>query len=223
MWIGTPQVVMEVIAAAGPHGGCLSPDARRSTPGLEEREMGSVRGGFGIVLLSGIILCTAAGVRAQDLQPSLMSYDFGNVPVGGSETVTFDLFSGGPTAVWVYLLGFTPTPVDPPSGEPFASPHYGIWSLGPFSFNPATYPILPWEHPAGNHMFVDVTFAPPAPGDYSTYLHVFSNDSIDPPGMYAFFPLQGTGVPATVPAPGAAALVLLGTTAVTGLRRRRAL
>mgnify|MGYP001770321203 CR=1 FL=1 len=63
-------------------------------------------------------------------------------------------------------------------------------------------------------------FTPPSPGFYSEYLGIFSNDSIDPPGMYAFLPLEGTGVSATVPVPGALLLGGVGA-AIVGLVRRR--
>ncbi len=77
--------------------------------------------------------------------------------------------------------------------------------------------------PQGKHVTVDVSFTPPGPGYYSTYLGILSNDSILPPGPNAFFLLEGTGVPATVPALGALLLAGLGIGAAGGLRRRRML
>ncbi|MBP7050146.1 MAG: hypothetical protein KBE65_03950 [Phycisphaerae bacterium] len=93
-------------------------------------------------------------------------------------------------------------------------------TLGAFSFDPATHPILPVASPPGSHDFVDVIFTPLAPGDDRAYLFIQSNDSVLPPGPVAFLLLEGTGVPPTVPVPGAALLTLLGASLVGCLRRR---
>jgi len=167
-----------------------------------------------------MVLGSVAAVHAQDLIVSPTSWDFGNVLVGNSEMVTFDLLAGEPTHVWVYVISLHETPADePPEANPNGFPDPS-WSLGPFSFNPATYPALPVEHSVGNHILVDVTFTPPAPDDYLAYLYIHSNDSIDPPGVHAFFRLEGTGVPVSVPAPGAALLCLIGVVASRRAVRR---
>ena len=105
----------------------------------------------------------------------------------------------------------------PPMGDP-------VYTLGAFSFTSVEYSrepfFLPLETPEGEYVRFDVTFTPPSPGFYSEYLGIFSNDSIDPPGMYAFLPLEGTGVSATVPVPGALLLGGVGA-AIIGLVRRR--
>jgi hypothetical protein len=107
--------------------------------------MWNVRGHSGGVFLCGMILCTAAAVRAQDLQISPMSWDFGNVPVGSSGTVPFDLLAGLPTEVWVYVIGFTETATIPTSGLPFANPYYGVWSLGLSRSIPRRIRSSPWH------------------------------------------------------------------------------
>ena len=82
--------------------------------------MCSKRGISGIVVMCGIVFYGAAVVGAQDLQVSPMSWDFGNVAVGNSETITFDLLAGPPTPVWVYVISLHETPTNDP---PFANPN----------------------------------------------------------------------------------------------------
>jgi hypothetical protein len=176
---------------------------------------------FGIVLACVFTLCGPAVVRAQDLDVSPLSWDFGNVPVGSSSTVTFDLLSSGSTSLWVYVVALIESPTLGPPLPPYACPDEPVpsWSLGAFSFNPATWQTSPIVRAAGEHAFVDVIFAPPAPGDHLAYLFIQSNDAYPPPGPQVFLPLEGTGVSA-VPVPGAGLLALLGVGLIGCLRRR---
>ena len=202
-----------------------------------------------VSLLCCITLSTAGMVWAQDLEindpdlewvsdsgpGSLANYDYGNVVVGESKTATFNLFSAGPSAVWLYVITLNELRSDSSGvivnpGD-YLDPHY---TLGAFSFNP-TKPFrdrsgnllaLPLEAPGpadgreGMTIVTDMIFSPTSVGDYSAYLHIFSNDSIDPPGMYAFIRLHGTGIEAAVPEPASMLLLVLGLAAVAGVKRR---
>ena len=183
--------------------------------------MRSARGSSRLVLLFVTVLCSAAVVCAQDLEVSPIGWNFGNVTVGSPETVTFDLLAGPPSAVWIYVIGLHGAPILTGLEGLDADPHYGVWSLGAFSLNPEVYPIIPVEHAVGLHAPVEVIFTPPSPGSYNAWLYIFSNDSIDGPGMHAFLPLEGTGVPEVVPLPGAALLGAIGLSCAGGFLRRR--
>jgi len=182
--------------------------------------MNSVRSYSRIVLLCVVVLVGGGGARAQDLQVSPNAWDFGNVAVGTSAMMTFDLRGGDPSPVWVYFAFLNETPDE---NDPLVSPYFGEWSLGAFSFNPATWPTLPLEMPPGDHISIDVIFTPLLVGDFQVYLGILSNDSIGGPGPQAFYLLEGRGVSGTVPEPGTLALLGLGFAGLAFSRRKRQL
>ena len=156
----------------------------------------------------------------------LSQFDYGNVIAGQSRTVTFDLFSNGPSPVWIYVVALnevasndTGSMVSP---WDYSDPQY---TLGAFSFNPSDPmrldppsfpPGIPRESPTGEHVLIDILFSPPAAGVFEAYLHIYSNDSVDLPGPEALIHLQGTGNEATtVPEPASLLLVSMGLIGVT--------
>jgi hypothetical protein len=164
-----------------------------------------------------LVLFIAVEAQAQSIQVSPMSWDFGDVLVGTSEKVTFDLFSDGPSEVWIYVIFLT---YNQDLFPPYADPEYSSdpsWSLGAFSFDPLTWEHIPIALPPSEHLFVDVMFSPLSPGAYNAYLGILSNDSVLPPGPDAYLPLEGT---AYIPTPGAIILGSIGAGLVGWLRRR---
>lgn len=195
-----------------------------------------------LVLLCGIALIAPGLVHAQDLEINdpdvewtqivgsnnwMGSYDYGNVAVGVSKTATFDLYSNGPSAVWVYLAGLDGTPdgngyITPWTWDPVLGRVLGVYSLGPFSFDPYDdiWNNMPSEMPTGQHLFLDVLFTPTAFGDFSTYLYIACNDSVDEPGTQVFIHLEGTGVEASIPEPAVLLLLGFGLAGIAGCRLR---
>lgn len=160
------------------------------------------------------------------MQPS---YDYGNVVIGGSETKTFDLYSAGPSEVWIYVVELVSVPDW--YSEPRINPNDHEYTLGAFSFDPTdpvwtnilepgeVYDAIPMASPPGHHLLVDVTFAPTSVENYSAYLFIDSNDSVLPGGPQLFLHLQGTGIEASVPEPSTLLLLGLGLIGLAGVRR----
>lgn len=67
---------------------------------------------------------------------------------------------------------------------------------------------------------VDVIFTPTGLEACSAYLNIMSNDTIDPPGEYAFLHLTGTGVSASVPEPATLLLLVSDLAGLVGLKRK---
>ena len=142
------------------------------------------------------------------------SYDYGNVVVGESKTMTLDLYSIGPSPVWVYVMVLNEFP-DHHIGS-FVGPIPA--SLGPFSFQINDF--VPQEMSVGSHVMTDIFFAPTSLGDHSVYLHIASNDSHGPEGPLVFLHLYGTAVTTAVPEPTTMLLLSLGLIGLAGMKRR---
>lgn len=204
---------------------------------------GLKRGSFVTGFLFCFVLCLYGLANAQDLEingpavswvdtvdgedGTMATYNFGNVAVGSSSTVTFDLFSNGPSAVWVYVISLS-TSRDLADAVSPCDPSNPQYTLGAFSFNPddalwnhsVPHLGIPLEMPEGQHIYFDVTFMPTALIDYTSYVWIFSNDSIPLPGMYTFIQLQGTGVSSSpVPEPASMIIFGCGLFALAGFRR----
>jgi hypothetical protein len=162
------------------------------------------------------------------------SWSYGDVAVGNSSTVSFDIVSLGPTAVWVYVIYLTSStdvhaeatsivspfmigyPWGTPGNQPYPTDYTVGYELGAFSFDPTDtiwpeWPasVLPIEMPEGQHLTANIIFSPPSPGDYSAFLYIQNNDADSVPGPEAFFRLDGKGIDAAVPEP--TSLLLFGT------------
>lgn len=173
------------------------------------------------ILVCFIILCSNNQGHADNfyLNVTPLGWDYGNVPVGISATVTFDFESLGPSEVWIYYSFLNETKDEVP---PLANPLYKEYNLGAFSFDPLTFPTFPLASRPGEHNLVDVIFTPASPGHYSVYLGIISNDCDLTPGPNAYFLLEGTGTVPSVPEP--ATMILFGTglagLAAVGRRKR---
>ncbi len=178
-----------------------------------------------IGLLVSILILSPLLVSAEDLDVAPTSWDFGDVELGSSQSQIFTLTSLGPSAVWVYVVETTPTATDGPFCAGGLSTDY--CNLHPEECTACDFAVtfinkpLPIELPEddADHdgtVYVTVTFTPSGLGSREAFLYIFSNDSIDPPGMYAFIPLTGWGVDATDTSEMMADLLAFFNASVTG-------
>lgn len=149
------------------------------------------------LLFSGAIVAAPAVVWAEEISVTPESWDFGEVQVGASGSATFTASSGGPTAVWIYLVQVTPDGTDALiCGEDVTC-----------AFSITAAPGLPLELPAGESVNLDVKFAPSAAGPSEAYLNIVTNDAYGEDDL--FIHLTGVGVepPSDDPADMMAALL----------------
>lgn len=154
------------------------------------------------------------------------SYDYGNVVVGESKTMTLHLYNIGPSPFWIYIVALSETP----DNSNYITPVEGEYALGAFSFDPTdeiwdddiwgNTPPPPQEVPVGAHILIDTIFTPTSIGDYSSYLYIASNDSNGPEGPQVFLHMYGTAVTATVPEPATMLFLCLGLMGALGIRRK---
>ena len=149
------------------------------------------------LLFSGAIVAAPAVVWAEEISVTPSSWNFGEVEVGASGSATFTASSGGPTAVWIYLVQVTPDGTD--------TQVCGVDVACDFSITSA--PGLPLELPAGESVKLDVKFAPSAAGPSEAYLNIVTNDADGEDDL--FIHLTGVGVepPSDDPADMMAALL----------------
>ena len=134
------------------------------------------------LLFSGAIVAAPAAVCAEEISVTPSSWNFGEVEVGASRSVTFNASSLGPTAVWIYLVQVTPDGTDELiCGEDVTC-----------DFSVTSTPGLPLELPAGESIEVGVDFAPSAAGPSEAYLNIVSNDAGGQDDL--FIHLTGVGV-----------------------------
>jgi len=178
-------------------------------------------------MLAVMLLSFARAAFGEDLDINPMNWDFGDTLVGSQVTKTFDLASVGPSPVWVYYVALSPVATENPAMI-FPTPLAGLplgYALGSFSFDPepglwgpSGALALPVELPVGQHLMIDLTFAPETVGTVTAYFSVFSNDSVGAPGTQAFLLLQGHGV-LDVSEPSPNPLAALGLAVVFWMRR----
>ena len=161
-------------------------------------------------LFVSILLLTPLVVSAQNLDVAPLSWDFGNIELGTSHSQIFTLTSLGPTGVWVYETELAPAVSDWRPSQ-ICARDVSIY-LSPLPFYPGGYEViasdfaitqvsdsdgaglLPGEYPMGQTVDVQVTFTPSALECRQVFLYVWSNDSVYPPGPYAYISLTGCGV-----------------------------
>lgn len=183
-----------------------------------------------VVCTLGLATSGTASGGPIEISISPLSFDYGDVLLGSTSTLSLEIESTGDSELVVYLVALLDSPdahSDHFCGE-HAACDFAIrtvtdadgdlltYSLDPPSGDPAYFyfPVVLTEE---THLHFSIEFSPTTLGPEGSYLYVLSNAA----AVGTFLPLSGDGV-ASVPDPGST-LVLLGTSlfALGVLRRRR--
>jgi hypothetical protein len=164
-----------------------------------------------LVLVFGCIFIlspTQGAAQGIDIDP--MSWDFGDVLLGTSETMVFNIEATEESDTTIYVLSLIEE-VPPNDTYQWETSFFSITSA------PTSGPIKPFIIPGHTSINVEVTFAPTEVGFYDAFLWVMHNA----PGIDSYMPLQGSGV-AEVPIPEPTTMLLLGSGLIglAGFRRK---
>ena len=160
-----------------------------------------------VLVLGYMFILSQQHCAAQGIAFDPLSWDFGDVPLGSSQSVFFEIEATESVATTVYFIWLD---------EVLSSTDYFQQETSFFSIT--SVPSTPLIIPGGESINVEITFAPTAVGFYDAYLLTFDNA----PGNRHNAPLQGNCVAELpkIPEPSSMLLACIGLAGIAGIKRR---
>ena len=154
-----------------------------------------------VLVLGYILILSPSQAEAQGIAINPTSWDFGDVLLGNSDSVIFDVECVAGNEVYVETIELSE----------FLSDSWGIQETSFFSITSA--PATPLFIPEGDMINIHISFAPTTVGFYDAFLHIRSDVSQE----HHYIPLQGNCV---IPEPSSMLLACLGLAGLAGLKRK---